>query len=165
MLVGYQCSVELALSSALWWGNSTELLCQGRVRWELGRCWGPQGSGHNPKLPELKKHLDTALRHSNWILGGPVRSLELHLMLLMGPFQLWIFQNKWPNWTTWVFNRALQVRKEKHWQDWPQKPPERHILLSLGFLAPSGRLKKGITAAVPLQYWASWSNQLYCCWP
>lgn len=31
-----------------------------------------QGSGHGPKLPELRERLDTALRHWVWILGGPV---------------------------------------------------------------------------------------------
>jgi len=30
-----------------------------------------QGSGHSPKLLELKKHLHNALRHKVSVLGGP----------------------------------------------------------------------------------------------
>ena len=33
-----------------------------------------QGSGHSPTLLEFKEHLDKALRHRVWILGGGVCS-------------------------------------------------------------------------------------------
>jgi len=51
----------------------------------------PQSSGQGPKLMEFKKHLNNALRHRVWTLGGPVWSQELDWMILMGPFQLGIF--------------------------------------------------------------------------
>ena len=44
-----------------------------------------------PSLTEFKKHLDNALRHRVWFLGGPVWSQELDSMILVGPFQLRIF--------------------------------------------------------------------------
>ena len=49
-----------------------------------------QGSGHRPELLELNKHLDGTFRHTVWILGGPLWSQELDLMILVGPFQLGI---------------------------------------------------------------------------
>lgn len=50
-----------------------------------------QGSGHGPKLPELRERLDTALRHWVWILGGPVWRRELGLMIRVGPSHLGMF--------------------------------------------------------------------------
>ena len=48
-------------------------LCQGRGSWGLGTGSAPQGgraleqaaqgSGHGPRLPEFKDHLDNTLRH------------------------------------------------------------------------------------------------------
>ena len=46
-----------------------------------------QGSGHGPKLPEFKEHLDSALRHRVWVLEGPVGTQELDSMILVGSFQ------------------------------------------------------------------------------
>ena len=43
-----------------------------------------QGSGHGPSRMELKECLDTALRHSVWILG---RARSRILMVLMSLFQ------------------------------------------------------------------------------
>lgn len=37
----------------------------------------PQGIGHSSKLLEFKKHLDNALRHTVWFLGGPEQSQKL----------------------------------------------------------------------------------------
>ena len=65
-----------ALSSALCdsdraRGNGMEL-CQGRGSWGSGNGSAPQGSGHGtacpgqwaqPRVPEIKEHLDSALRH------------------------------------------------------------------------------------------------------
>jgi len=42
----------------------------------------PQGGGHSSELPELKEHLDTALRHGGWILSGPMWSQELDSVIL-----------------------------------------------------------------------------------
>lgn len=50
-----------------------------------------QGYRHGPKLLEFKEHLDTTPRHGISILGGPVQSQKLHSIVLVGPFQLWIF--------------------------------------------------------------------------
>ena len=72
-------------------------LCQGRGSWGLGTGPAPEGSGHGmgcpgqwarPQVPEFKEHLDNALRHRVWILGGPLQSQELGLMILVGPCQL-----------------------------------------------------------------------------
>lgn len=40
-----------------------------------------QGSGHGPRLTELKEHLDITLRHRVWSLGGAVRGQE-YLVLI-----------------------------------------------------------------------------------
>lgn len=77
--------------------NGTTELHQGRIR--LGvrnkfftREWSDTGSsGHNPKQPELKKHLDNALSHIDCFLGGAVWEQKFDLVILMGPFQLRIF--------------------------------------------------------------------------
>ena len=50
-----------------------------------------QGSGHGPRLTELKEHLDITLRHRVWSLGGAVWGQELDSMILMGPIQVEIF--------------------------------------------------------------------------
>ena len=52
--------------------------------WGLGKDSSPesgqaleqaaQGSGHGPKLMEVKECLDNTLRHRGWILSGPVWS-------------------------------------------------------------------------------------------
>jgi len=44
-------------------------------------------------LSEFRRHLDNALRHRVWFLGGPVRSQEMDSMILMGPFQLRIYDS------------------------------------------------------------------------
>lgn len=49
-----------------------------------------QGSTHSPELMELKKRLDTILRHRAWILA-PACSQELDLMTPEGLNQLGIF--------------------------------------------------------------------------
>jgi len=49
-----------------------------------------QDRGNGTELLELKKHLDNALRHRVWILGGPVPSQGLDSILL-SHFQLSIF--------------------------------------------------------------------------
>lgn len=51
----------------------------------------PQGSGLSPSLPELKKHLDSALRNVALILGGLVQSQELNSRIAVDLFQLRIF--------------------------------------------------------------------------
>ena len=50
-----------------------------------------QGSGHSPELPVFKEHLDNALRHRVWFLGGLVWKQGLDAMILVGPFQVGIF--------------------------------------------------------------------------
>jgi len=61
-------------------GNGMEL-CQGRGSWGSGTGAAPEGSGHGmgcpglwaqPRGPEFKESLDTALRHKVWISDGPV---------------------------------------------------------------------------------------------
>ena len=49
----------------------------------------PQGSEHDPRLLEFKEHLDNTLRHRISILGVPVWSQDLDLMILVDPFQLY----------------------------------------------------------------------------
>jgi len=51
----------------------------------------PRAAVMAPIMPEFKKHLDKALRHRAWFLGGPVWSQELNLIILRGLFQLGIF--------------------------------------------------------------------------
>jgi len=46
---------------------------------------------HVPKLPEFKDCLDNTVSCMVWFFGGAVWSLELDSVILMGPFQLWIF--------------------------------------------------------------------------
>lgn len=46
-----------------------------------------QGSGHIPKLLEIKKHLFNALRQRVWTLGGSVGRQELSLVILKHSFQ------------------------------------------------------------------------------
>ena len=45
-----------------------------------------QGTGHSPEVMEIKEHLDSALRHWVWILGGAVWSRVLDSMILVGTF-------------------------------------------------------------------------------
>ena len=52
-----------------------------------------QGSGHSPKLPELKKHLDKALCHMVCLLSGPTQTQELDSMILTDPIQLRLFRD------------------------------------------------------------------------
>ena len=61
-------------------------LCQGRARWGLGKGSAPVGSGHDPKMTELREHLGNALRHRGWVLV--VRSKELDSVIPVDPFQL-----------------------------------------------------------------------------
>ena len=41
-----------------------QLECEEKVlgQWAVGMDQAPQGSGHDPKLPEFKQHLDNALQ-------------------------------------------------------------------------------------------------------
>jgi len=73
-------------------------LCQGRGRQGLGEGSAPvgreqthQGSDHGPELPEFKECLDSILRHGVWILGGPVWSQGLDMVVPVSPFQLRMF--------------------------------------------------------------------------
>lgn len=50
---------------------------EGLYQKAVGMEQSPQGSGQSSELPELKEHLETALRHGVWIFGGAVRSQEL----------------------------------------------------------------------------------------
>jgi len=43
-----------------------------------------QGNDQGPEMLEFKRRLDFALRHWIWVLGGPVWSQELDLVLV-GP--------------------------------------------------------------------------------
>jgi len=63
----------------------------------------PQGSAHSPKLPEFKEHLDNALRHKVWILGGPMWSWRLELMILLSSFQFRIFCDSMNSEVLWPF--------------------------------------------------------------
>lgn len=47
----------------------------------MGKEQDPQGSGHDPMLPEFKELLDAALRFRVWMLNSPVWSLGLDLMI------------------------------------------------------------------------------------
>lgn len=51
----------------------------------------PQGSGHGPKLPEFKEHLDSALRPRIWMLSGVLWSQELDSVFFVSPFWVRIF--------------------------------------------------------------------------
>lgn len=57
----------------------------------LGRA--PQGSGHGTELPKIKMCLDKSVGHRVGVLGHPVWSQGLDLMILVGPFQLRILYN------------------------------------------------------------------------
>ena len=59
-------------------------LCQGRVRWGLGKGSAPEHGGHVLKLLKFKEHLDTTLRQKICILGSAVWSQRLGSMILMG---------------------------------------------------------------------------------
>ena len=55
----------------------------------MGMEQAPQGSSHVSELPEFKEHLDDALRHMVWFLGGSLWSQEMDwLNDPYGPFQL-----------------------------------------------------------------------------
>lgn len=41
-----------------------------------------------PTLLELREHLDTALKHRVWVLGGAVWSQDLNSVVVVGFFQL-----------------------------------------------------------------------------
>lgn len=47
--------------------------------------------GHSPELLEFKEHLNSALRHTVWFLGGSLWSHKLDSMILVGPFHLGVF--------------------------------------------------------------------------
>ena len=77
-------------------------LCQGRGSWALGTGSAPEGGGHGtgcpglwawPQMPEVKEHVDSALKHTVCILGGPVWRQELGSVSLVGIFQLRIFHD------------------------------------------------------------------------
>ena len=70
-----------------------------------------QGSGWGIKLPELKEHLDNTLRHRVWILGSPVWSQELELVILVDPFQLGKFHNTM---SLWLFTAPAQQLLKHH---------------------------------------------------
>ena len=62
--------------------------------------WVPEGSGHGtgcpgqrvwPQVLEFEEHFDNALRHRVWILGGPVWSQGLDMVVPVSPFQLRMF--------------------------------------------------------------------------
>ena len=53
--------------------------------------WDAQGSGHGPKVPELKKCSDNTLRCRIWIWGGPLWSQELDSVIPLGALQLRMF--------------------------------------------------------------------------
>ena len=57
----------------------------------VGMEQAPQGTGHDPKLPELKQSLDNALSRRVWILSGAVWSQGLDAVVLGYPFHLRIF--------------------------------------------------------------------------
>lgn len=66
-----------ALSSAVWTpGNDMELRW-GRVWWGLREGSAPEAGGHGLKLLELRKHLDTTLRHRTWVTLCEARSQTL----------------------------------------------------------------------------------------
>ena len=66
-------------------------LCQGRVRWGLGKGCAPEGSGHGAapqgsgQGSELREHRDTTVCS----LGSPMWSQELDSVILLGLFQPW----------------------------------------------------------------------------
>ena len=49
---------------------------------------GCLGQQEQPQVPELMEHWNTTITYRGWILGGPVWSQGLDLMILKGPFQL-----------------------------------------------------------------------------
>ena len=56
-----------------------------RGQWAWKRM--PRAVGMAPSAG-VKEHLDAALRHGVWILGGAVQNQELNWEILVGPFQL-----------------------------------------------------------------------------
>jgi len=65
-----------------------------------------QGSGHSAELLAFKQCLGNALRHRVWILGGPLWSLELGLMILVGSFQIRIFYDSIILWSHWQYSHG-----------------------------------------------------------
>ncbi len=59
-------------------------LCQGRVRWGLGKGSAPEHGGHVLKLLKFKEHLDSTLRLRFLILGGAMWSQGVRLSDLFG---------------------------------------------------------------------------------
>lgn len=64
---------------------------EGLYQKAVGMEQSPQGSGQSSELPELKEHLETALRHGVWIFGGPVWRQVVDSIIPVGAFQLRIF--------------------------------------------------------------------------
>jgi len=54
----------------------------------VGMEQAPWGSGHSSEQPEFEDHLDSALRHRVWILGGPVWCQGLDSVILWVPSSL-----------------------------------------------------------------------------
>ena len=88
-----------SLLSQWWdWGNGLELH-QEWLRLGVGKMFftrglsgprtGSQGSGHSPRLVEIKEHLASALRHRVWI---------------------WMFLRGTGSWTQWFFVVPFQIR-------------------------------------------------------
>lgn len=50
----------------------------------------PWGSGQGPKLSKFRKGLDYTLSHRVSVLGCPVWSQDLEMMILVGPFEFGI---------------------------------------------------------------------------
>ena len=68
-------------------GGRCKVLCQ-RV---VGMEQTAQGSRHGTRLLDFKEHLDSALRHRVCSLGRFSVEPGLDSVILMRPFQLWIF--------------------------------------------------------------------------
>ena len=87
-------------------------LCQGRGSWGLGTGAAPQGGGHGTGCP------GHTLRGMVWLLGGPMWSLELALMILVGLFQLRVFHN-----AAWYFSRPQrEILADSYFQCAPTTP-------------------------------------------
>lgn len=89
--------------------------------------WLPMETGMALSLPDLREHLDTALRHRVCTVRGPEWSWELDLTILLGPFPPEILCS-----STFLLSSVPYLQLLfLPWNGEPQHPPALLLFISL----------------------------------
>ena len=106
---GYHWSLLLVDNNRTW-GNSMEL-CQGQFKLGVRERIFTRGPWNKlsravvivPSLQEFKKHFDNTLRNRVWIFGWTCVETGVGSVILVGPFQLWMYSL-----ILWVYLKSVE---------------------------------------------------------